>query len=335
MSKIICFGELLLRLSSPGNELLLQSPRLDMHVGGAEGNVAVALATLGHDVALATILPDNPLGYGVRNFVRGHGVDCRFIQFAPGRMGLYWLQHGAGGRASEVLYDRAHSAFAEHLADGIDWSAVMEGASWLHLSGITPALGPHGAKAAVKVMRAAKAAGIRISFDGNYRSKLWESWPSDPRSILHELVSMADLFFGNHRDIALILGAGHSGETPQSCRAAAEAAFAAFPALQYAVSTARRVVTGTEHYLSARFDTRDAAYQTDEAPLNGIVDRIGAGDAFAAGVLHGLLTEKNIPEILDDGLAMMLLAHTIPGDATPFSAADMISFRQEGLDVRR
>ncbi|HOU66170.1 MAG TPA: PfkB family carbohydrate kinase, partial [Thermomonas sp.] len=140
--RVVCFGELLLRLAAPGNELLLQRPHLDVHVGGAEANVAVALASFGHGVAMAGTLADNALGRAARDQLRRNGVDTTPLAFAPGRMGLYFYTTGAGQRPSEVLYDRAHSAFAEASPAGYDWPALLAGARLLHLSGITPALGP-------------------------------------------------------------------------------------------------------------------------------------------------------------------------------------------------
>ncbi|MEI9899129.1 MAG: PfkB family carbohydrate kinase [Hyphomicrobium sp.] len=155
---LVCFGELLLRLSSPRRELLLQSPALEVCVGGAEANVAVGLASLGHKVRLVSAVPDNALGRAAVAAVRGHGVDTSAVQVLPGRMGLYFLAPGAGLRASEIVYDRAGSSFASALADAFDWPALLAGATRLHLSGITPALGPASAAAAIAAAEAASAA---------------------------------------------------------------------------------------------------------------------------------------------------------------------------------
>lgn len=332
---IVCFGELLLRLSAPGRELLMQSPRLDIVVGGAEANVAVGLASLDHPTAMVSVVPDNPLGRGAVAAIRAGGVDCAGVQTGAGRMGLYFLSPGAGLRASDIVYDRAASAFALATADAIDWDAALAGAARLHLSGITPALGPASAQLALAAAHAAKRLGVPLSFDGNYRARLWEAWDSDPRAILTELVGMADLFFGNHRDMALLLGREFSGDGPDRRREAAEAAFDAFPSLTRIASTARHVVDADHHRLSARLDLRGGAHQTDEVAVTGIVDRIGGGDAFAAGILHGLHAGLSNDGTVEAGLALAVLKHSLPGDASRFRRDDIAAFLAGARDVRR
>lgn len=330
---IIFFGELLLRLSSPGRELLLQSPSLDVCVGGAEANVAVGLASLGHATRMVSAVPDNALGRAAVAEIRKHGVDTSGVRTLPGRMGLYFLAPGAGLRASEIVYDRAGSSFASAPADAFDWPMLLRGASRLHLSGITPALGPDRAAAAIAAAEAASAAGVPVSFDGNYRARLWEAWDSDPRSVLTTLIGHADILFGNHRDISLLLGTDFSGDGADRRRIAAEGAFAAFPKLQVIASTARHVDDADSHRIAARIDARDRAYQTDEVLVAGIVDRIGAGDAFATGVLHGL--PGGIEAAAQSGLALTCLKHSLPGDMSLFRQADVDAFLAGGFDVRR
>ena len=331
----IVFGEILLRLSAPGHELLLQSGRLDVHVGGAEANVAVALAALGHSVRMASVVPDNPLGRAAVSFLRGRGVDCSGVAQRDGRMGLYFLTPGAGLRASEVVYDRAGSSFALARSGDFDWPALFAGAKRLHLSGITPALGPRSAEAALAAAQAAKAAGLAISFDCNYRARLWQGWDSDPRAVLTRLVAAADILFGNHRDVALLLGRDFGGDGPGRRREAALAAFAAFPNLRVIASTARDAEDSGRHRLAARIDTPDAAHQTEEVIVSGIVDRIGAGDAFAAGVLDGLIAGDDLSQTVHRGLALSCLKHSLPGDASLFRRADIDAFLEGGMDVRR
>lgn len=333
--RTVCFGELLLRLTAPGRELLLQTGRLDVHVGGAEANVAVALARLGHVTQMVSAVPDNPLGGSAVSVLRGHGVDCRHVAHRDGRMGLYFLTQGAGLRASEVVYDRAHSSFAEAPADAYDWPSLLDGAGRLHLSGITPALGPATAAAAIAAAETAKTMGIPVSFDGNYRAKLWESWDSDPRAVLTRLVGLADILFGNHRDISLLLGETFHGDGPERRREAADAAFAAFPGLNLIASTARHTEDADRHRVSARIDTREAAHQTEEIAVSGIVDRIGAGDAFAAGILHGLGMSADLDWTVRSGLALTCLKHSLPGDASLFGRADIDAFLAGEMDVRR
>ncbi len=336
-SRIVCFGEVMLRLSAPDRELLLQSSRLDARFAGAEANVAVSLAQFGHDAAMATILPDNALGRSALEELRKHGVDTDTIAFDEGRMGLYFVTPGAVVRPSEVLYDRARSAFAEATRDRLDWAALLAGADWLHLSGVTPALGTQAAETARRAVVEARRRGIRVSFDGNYRTKLWAQSKDDARAILGTILSNADLAFVNERDIALILGESFESADPLArSRAAARAAFAAYPNLARIASTARVQHHVDSHELSAVMFARDATVQVQPIPLAGIVDRIGGGDAFAAGVLHGLITGMSDREALEFGLAASALKHAIPGDFNLATVADVRDLLENGaLDVRR
>lgn len=334
MAKLLCFGEIMLRLSPPGRELLLQTPKLDVWVAGAEANVATALARLGHEVRFASAVPDDDLGRAALATLRGHGVDVSGVAVGGGRMGLYFVTPGAGARATEVIYDRAHSAFAAFPADGWDWPALLDGADRLHLSGVTPALGPEPAEAALRAAREARARGVAISFDGNWRGKLWERRGGDTRAILAGLVVHADLLFGNHRDVSLLRGREFPDDEDRP-RAAAEAAFAAFPALRMIGSTTRRVEHVDRHRLSARIDTRETHVRTEEIELTGIVDRIGSGDAFAAGVLDALRSGSDLADAARQGLALAALKHSLPGDASLFRRTDLDAYRASELDVRR
>jgi 2-dehydro-3-deoxygluconokinase len=335
MGRVVCFGELLIRLTAPGRELLLQSPSLDVHVGGAEANVAIGLASLGHDCAMVSRVPDNVLGEAAKAHLRRYGVDASAVGTGPGRMGLYFLSPGAGLRASQIVYDREESSFAKAQPGNYDWDRLLEGADLLHLSGITPALGPGTADLAVAAAEAAAARNIAISFDGNYRSQLWARWNSDPRSILSRLVALADIFFGNHRDISLLLGATYSGEGESRRREAAEAAFTAFPKLRTIASTARHIDDSDRHRIAARIDQPDAQVQTEEVTVAGIVDRIGAGDAFAAGIIHGLRLGHELDWTVRAGLALTALKHSLPGDSSLFGPSDIDAFMAGELDVRR
>lgn len=332
---VVCFGELLLRLSPPGARLMVQTDTLDMQVAGAEANVAVGLASLGHKARMAGLVPSSPLGDKARSFIAGAGVDVSHLSSGPGRMGLYFLEPGSGLRPSSITYDRAGSAFA--LADpaGFDFAAALAGARLLHVSGITPALGPNGVALARAAIAAAKAAGVPVCFDGNYRAQLWESWDSNPREVLTELVSAATILIGNHRDISLLLGTEFSGEGSERRREAVEAAFDAFPALQIVASTARHIVSSDHHRIAARVDTRQARHQTDELDVNGIVERIGGGDAFAAGVLHQWLLGGDVKAMAQSGLALTALKHSVPGDMCLIGRAELNSFSGVGGDVRR
>jgi 2-dehydro-3-deoxygluconokinase len=334
-ARLVFFGELLIRLTAPGNELLMQSPALSLHVGGAEANVAIGLAHLGHDCAMVSSIPPNALGCGAVAAVRGAGVDCSAVTSHPGRMGLYFLSVGAGLRASEIVYDRAGSSFAATGPEDYDFDRLLAGAGLLHLSGITPALGPRSAEAALAAARAAKRLGVPVSFDGNYRAMLWDAWDGDPRAILSELIGTADILFGNHRDLSLVLERAFSGEGEDRRREAAEAGFAAFPNLRLIASTARHTVTADHHRIAARIDLREASHQTADVDVTGIVDRIGAGDAFAAGVLHAHLSGGDARAMAESGLALACLKHSLPGDASRFGQSDIDAFHSGALDVRR
>ena len=220
-------------------------------------------------------------------------------------------------------------------ATDFDWDAALADAQMLHLSGITPALGPQSAAAALAAARAASRLGVPISFDGNYRAMLWESWDSNPCAILGELIGMADILFGNHRDISLVLGKDFSGDGADRRREAAQAAFDAFPALKLIASTARHLVSADHHQLSARVDLRDSFAQTEDVEVTGIIDRIGAGDAFATGVLHADLDGGDADAMANTGLALTCLKHSLPGDASLFGQADIDAFMNGNLDVRR
>jgi len=332
--RIVCFGEMLLRLGAPDRGLLLQRPSLDVHVGGAEANVAVGLARLGHPVSMVTIVPDNPLGEAALAELRRYGVSTTLARTAPGRMGLYFLTTGAIHRPSDVLYDRAHSAFA--LADPalIDWDEALAGAGWLHLSGVNAAIGPRGAEAALRAARTARDKGVRVSFDCNYRAKLWAEWGGDAPVILRELLSSADVIFGAHRDFALVLGQPFEGA--DAVRRAADAAFEAFPSARWIANTDRRQVTVDHHVLSGQLLSRDGSFAAGPVDVVPIVDRIGGGDAFAAGVLHGLLTDRPPQQAVEMGLAASSLKHGIPGDLALISRSDIDGFLAgEGLHIRR
>lgn len=338
MHDVVCFGELLLRLSAPGRQLLLQSPALDVCVGGAEANVAVALAHLGHATAMVGVAADNALGQAAVGELRRHGVNTAHVDLVPGRMGLYFLTPGAAQRPSEVLYDRAGSAFALSGGGRHDWEALLAGSRWLHVSGVTPALGQNKANATLQAMRAARAAGVLVSFDGNYRERLWKAWNGDAPGILAELFAEADLLFANERDIEVVLG-GHFDQAGPVDRfnAAAEAALAAFPNLQRMLATVRKQDSVDHHVLSAVAATRSGTrLETARREVGPIVDRIGTGDAFAAGVLHGALAGMSDQAGLEFGLAAACLKHSIAGDFLPLSVADITAFVEDsGYGVRR
>lgn len=332
---VVCFGELLLRLSPPGQVPLARTTHLNIDVGGAEANVGIALSALGRPVRSVSLVPDNPLGHMARGALGTAGVDISRVVTGQGRMGLYFFESPAGPIAGRVTYDRGGSAFACADPQAFDFAGALDGAALLHISGITPALGPRGVALAEAAVAAAKAAGVPICFDGNYRSNLWSAWDSDPRAILTKLVAEATVLIGNHRDISLLLGQEFSGDGPDRRRQAAEAAFDAFPRLQLIASTARHVVASSTHQLAARVDLRDDHWQTDELRIEDIVDRIGTGDAFAAGLLLRYLEGASAREMARSALALAAMKHGVPGDTIAVTRAELEAFDAGGGDVRR
>lgn len=337
--RIVCFGELLLRLSAPGRELLLQSPALDVRMGGAEANVAVSMARFGHRASMVSVVAANALGEAVVGELRRHNVSTAAVQATDGRMGLYFLTTGAVQRPSEVLYDRAGSAFAAAGGGRHDWPALLEGAEVFHVSGVTPALGAASAQATLEAMRAARTAGVTVSFDGNFRPALWEAWRGDAPGLLRGIMAEADVMFASHRDIEVVLDTTFAQGSPQERFAAASAAaFEAFPNLRRMAATVRVQRSVDHHALSAMTALRgvDGLLLTPVYEVVGIVDRIGTGDAFAAGVLHGVLSGMTDADGLHFGLAAACLKHSIPGDFNLVGTRDVEAFLSEsGFDVKR
>jgi 2-dehydro-3-deoxygluconokinase len=327
---VVCFGEVLLRLSAPGHERLLQSNGFETCFGGAEANVAVCLSRLGHKAGLATILPDNDLGVAARAGLVGHGVELTPALTRPGRLGLYFFEAGAVLRPSKVLYDRDASAFVQHAGE-IDWEIALNGASWLHVSGITPATGSGPSQAAIKAVETAAAMGISVSFDGNYRAQLWQRWQGDGPAVLRQILASTSLAFINERDIGLLLG-----QTFSSRKQAQDGAFEAFPNLKAMAATTRQQDSVNDQVLCGEYVTRDGRWVSREYPLVGVVDRIGGGDAFAAGVLHGLLEGHAPQDLIEFAVACGAIKHSIPGDFCLTSRSEVDALAAgSGLDVRR
>lgn len=329
--RIVCFGELLLRFTAPGHERLMQTARFDVHHGGAEANVAVSLARFGHSTVVVSALPENPFGYSHREALRMQGVDINAIQMTEGRIGTYFLETGAVRRPSRIIYDRAGSVFALTNAGTYDWPQLLEHADWLHLSGITPAVGPEPAKAALVSVEAAKAAGVKVSFDGNYREALWKAWGGDGPAILRQLLSLTDLAFINERDVALLLDT-----LPESRGDALARAFERFEGLGTIACTRREQASVSDQTLTGEIYTREKKWVSRAHSLVGVVDRIGGGDAFAAGILHGLIDGRDPQWTVDFATAASAIKHSIPGDWNLTNLAEVEEAMSEaGLDVRR
>lgn len=334
-STIACFGEIVMRVSVPHGELPLQSAHFDAHVGGAEANVAVALAALGRRTAMISAVPEGAIGDGVLSELRRYGVDITSVLRPAGRMGLYYYLPGGPMRPAEVVYDRAGSAFAEAGPTDWNWDRLLDGIGWLHVSGVTPALGPRSAEAVLEAVTRARASGIGVSFDGNWRGRLWERWQPDPAAILKPIVAQATVLFGNHRDAGLLLGQAFSGDGEDRRREAALALLDHFPSLEYVASTAREIVGPDMHRITARIDTRGDSGASDPAVVAPVIDRVGTGDAFAAGVLDGLWQGKGLAGAAKHGLALSVLKHGIRGDFAPFARATVDRLSHVAQDISR
>lgn len=333
---ILCYGELLLRLAPPRHELFMQSPELRATIAGAEANVAVALASFGQQVKMLSALPQGFVGDAAIAELRRHGVDTSSIRRKPGRMGVLYLVPGAVRRATEVEYDRKGSSFALE-PETADIDLELARANWFHVSGVTPALGRNCAEATISAMRKAATSGKQVSYDGNYRSKLWQGWESEAPAILRSMLESTTIFMGDERDLSLILNRTFDGATrPERTRRAAAAAFEVFPRLQAIACTTRKVNTPDDHDYGALLYLRDAHHEVAPVSLRGIVDRIGTGDAFAAGLIHGMRRGMKPEATLRFAHAAAVLKHSIPGDfLTLGEHAVETSAGLAGLDVRR
>lgn len=332
--KFAAFGEVMLRLSAPGREALLRSATLETFFGGAEANVAAGLATLGHDARVITALPENAIGDACVGELRRAGLDTRPVLRSPGRMGLYFHTSGAMRRPAEIIYDRAGSAFALTPPDHWDWQRALDGVNWLHLSGITPALGQGPASAALGAARQARANGARVSFDFNYRPALWGGREAEAASVLRELAAHVTVLFASAGDLARIVAFEAAGEPETDFDRAASAAFGAFPDLTYIASTFRQSRGTLDQTLHARLASRTESVSAGPEPLEGIVERIGGGDAFAAGLIDAIARGEAAQTALGDALTFMAIKHSMPGDLCAVRRSDIGAWR-EGRDLKR
>lgn len=334
---IVTMGELMLRLSAPGRETLLQSPCLEARFGGAEANVAVALSRLGTRARFATTLPEGALGDCAVAELRCHGVDVTHIARAPGRLGLYFLEMGAGPRASEVIYDRAESTFAQNGSTGIDWAAALESASWLHVSGISLAVSEAAQHSVMTAIGAARALGVKVSFDCNFRARLWDARPIEPAPVIEAALALADLAFADYRDVALLTGERFTKGDPALLRRdTAARLFDRFPQLEWVAGVTRDVASHDSHTLTGGLHRRggDAAASRPWA-LPAIVDRVGGGDAFAAGLLHAVDSAPSLQHAIEFATAAGALKHTVPGDQLRLSAAAVERAMRGAGDIQR
>ena len=318
--KVVTLGEIMLRLSTPGNTRFVQSDSFDVVYGGGEANVAVSCANYGHDAYFVTKLPKHEIGQSAVNALRKYGVKTDFIARGGDRVGIYYLETGASMRPSKVIYDRAHSAIAEADAADFDFDAIMEGADWFHFTGITPAVSDAAAELTEKALIAAKKHGVKVSVDLNFRKKLWSS--EKAQKVMTNLMKYVDVCIGNEEDAELVLGF-KPGDTDVT---SGELELAGYKSIfeqmvdkfnfEYCVSSLRVSHSASDNGWSACIYSRDTKefYHSKEYSIHPIVDRVGGGDSFAGGVICGMLDGKNFKDALEYGVAASALKHTIPGD---------------------
>lgn len=331
--KIVCFGEIMLRLTpySP-HERLVKSPLLRMNFAGAESNVAVSLALLGHTTSFVTALPTHALGEGALNSLREYGVDTQFVARRGDRIGTYFVEQGYGLRSSEVIYDRAASAIAGVETGVFDWPAIFEGKHWFHLTGITPALSPSCAAVGLEAVKAAKAAGLRVSFDPNYRSKLWSK--AAARATLPSFLPYVDVLITN-------VGAAADGFEiePEPGEDGLEAAQSVTRKLVKLANFATIAMTIRDHASISENDYTGLVWQNNQFYTSRSydlqpVERLGGGDAFAAGLIHGLCQGWDPQLTVDFATAAAAIKHTIPGDINLVVEAEVMRLVEGNLAGR-
>jgi 2-dehydro-3-deoxygluconokinase len=326
---IATFGEVMLRLSPPGFERFLQSPEFVATFGGGEANVAISLAQFGAEARYLTVLPAaNPVAEAFLGELRRFRVDDRQVVRGPGRMGVYYVETGASQRPSKVLYDREYSAMALAKPGSIDWRTALAGVTWFHLSGITPAISASAAELTIEGLREARAMGIRISCDLNFRKNLWK-WGKSAIEVMPEIVRHADVCIANEEDCQKCLNIHvdievESGNLEREKYAEmSERVLAAYPNLKYLAVTLRESKSASHNGWSACLYTGQDFLLSRHYEITHIVDRVGGGDSFAAGLIYGLTYLPSPAEALEFAAAASALKHSIPGDFNRVSAEDV------------
>ncbi len=330
MHRIVTFGELMLRLKSPAFERFFQSPSLEATFGGGEANVAVSLSIFGENARFVTALPDNPIGEGALRELRRYGVDVSSIKKTKGRLGIYFLETGADQRASNVVYDREGSCIAGVKPGDFDWKAILSGADWFHVTGITPALSRSAADATLEAVKAAKAAGVRVSIDLNYRKKLWK-YGAAPEEVMRPLAALADVIVANEEDVQKCLGIAAAGVDvakgelgTENYKKLAEAVKADFPNVRVVAITLRESRSADRNGWSAVLSGRGGFRVSRSYDIADIVDRVGGGDSFSAGLIYGLLNfGGDEGAALEFAVAASALKHSIPGDFNLATVAEV------------
>jgi 2-dehydro-3-deoxygluconokinase len=339
MKRYVTFGEIMLRLKPPGMERFLQSPRLEATFGGGEANVAVGLACFGLDVAYVSVIPQNPIGDACIRELKKYGICTDFIVRKGNRLGIYFLEQGANQRSSIVVYDRAHSAVSEAVLGDINWDRVFEGACWFHLSGLTPAISLSASKLALAAVRHAREKDVRISCDLNYRGKLWK-YGKTPQEVMTEIVTYVDIVIGNEEDYQKSLGIEMEIDVEkgtldvQNYRKMTDMVLKTYPHLKITAVTLRESHSADYNSWSAVLNNGSEYLVSRKYEIHDIVDRVGAGDTFAAGIIYGL---ENLPgdrEALEFATAASCLMHSIPGDMPLIEMKEVTRLTQGNVSGR-
>jgi len=318
----------MLRLKPRGFERLLQTPVLEATFGGAEANVAVSVSNYGLSARFVSALPANPLADACLAELRAFGVETQFVRREGERLGVYFLEGGANQRASKVIYDRSGSAIAGARADDFDWPAIFDGADWFHVSGVTPAISESAAELSLRAAREAQQRGIPVSVDYNYRKNLWR-WGRRAPEVMRELVGYATVGIANEEDCQHALGIQAAADVEsgkleaEHYRMLAERVLAEFPGLQRQVITLRESRSADVNGWSAVLHNRRDFLQSRRYEITDIVDRVGGGDAFAGGLIYGLLVLADDAAVLEFATAASCLKHSVLGDYNRVSVAEV------------
>jgi len=328
MSEFMSFGEIMLRLKTPGHERFFQSPALEATFGGGEANVAVALANYGLDAGFVSALPDNDVGESAIRELRRFGVDTTHVNRTGNRVGIYYLETGANQRPSKVVYDRAGSSICEAQPGDFDWQAVFAGAKWLHITGITPALSESAAALSLEAVRAAKENGVTVSCDFNYRGKLWKYGKTAPE-VMSELVKYVDVGIANEEDCQKSLGITvdvdvESGDLDTAKYEALSAkVLEQYPDMSVIAITLRESHSADRNGWSACLRDADGFRLSRHYELTDIVDRVGGGDSFASALIYGLNAYDDRQQSLEFAVAASCLKHSISGDFNRVSVPEV------------
>lgn len=329
MKTINTFGEILMRLSTESHKLFDQSERLEVHYGGSEANVAVSLAMMGMDVRMVSKLPDNDLTDHALATLKRHGVDTRFVHRGSGRFGLYFLEQGSSVRGSKVVYDREHSSFSQFKISDMNWNEVLGGSEWFHISGISPAVSLEAAEVCVEVVKMARSFGMKISMDLNYRKNLWR-YGKKPADIMPEMVRYADVLLGDPATANLMLGKNVPVKTyyatPEDLLESYSALKDSFPNLKYIAMTLRDVKSANHNVVGGALFSEGRMYGARPVDVTPIVERIGGGDAFMAGLIFGIINGKSLDYTVNYATMASVLKMTIPGDFSLFTRAEIEAY---------